>query len=146
MKPVKRGSKVWVRSDATNGFVSTMQVYTGKKKWRPAQTRSRKSWCFRPSERSDGEKIITSFAITFSLLFDWLKICFPTNCTFAEQHWRNCLSSVRKHCYICVEGQESRVFYRYSMRCKNRNREKKAKGWNVYRSSLSKLGYYLGSL
>lgn len=31
MKPVKRGSKVWVRSDATNGFVSTMQVYTGKK-------------------------------------------------------------------------------------------------------------------
>ena len=31
MKPVKRGSKVWVRSDATNGFVSAMQVYTGKK-------------------------------------------------------------------------------------------------------------------
>ena len=31
MKPVKRGIKVWVRADATNGFVSAMQVYTGKK-------------------------------------------------------------------------------------------------------------------
>lgn len=31
MKPVKRGSKVWVRGDETNSFVSAMQVYTGKK-------------------------------------------------------------------------------------------------------------------
>ena len=31
MKPVKQGIKVWVRADATNGFVSTMRVYTGKK-------------------------------------------------------------------------------------------------------------------
>ena len=30
-KPVKRGIKVWVNADATNSFVSTMQVYTGKK-------------------------------------------------------------------------------------------------------------------
>ena len=30
MKPVKRGIKVWVRADATNSFVSAMQVYTGK--------------------------------------------------------------------------------------------------------------------
>ena len=31
MKPVKWGIKVWVHADATNSFVSTMQVYTGKK-------------------------------------------------------------------------------------------------------------------
>ena len=31
MRPVKRGIKVWVRADATNGFVSAMQVYKGKK-------------------------------------------------------------------------------------------------------------------
>ena len=30
-KPVKWGIKVWVHADATNSFVSTMQVYTGKK-------------------------------------------------------------------------------------------------------------------
>lgn len=30
-KPVKRGIKVWVISDATNGFVSQFEVYTGKK-------------------------------------------------------------------------------------------------------------------
>ncbi|XP_022793844.1 piggyBac transposable element-derived protein 4-like [Stylophora pistillata] len=31
MKPVKRGIKVWVRANATNGFMGAMQVYTGKK-------------------------------------------------------------------------------------------------------------------
>ena len=30
MKPIKRGIKVWVRADATNGFVCALQVYTGK--------------------------------------------------------------------------------------------------------------------
>ena len=30
LKPVKRGIKVWVRADATNGFVCELQVYTGK--------------------------------------------------------------------------------------------------------------------
>lgn len=30
MKPVKRGIKVWVRADPTNGFVCAIQVYTGK--------------------------------------------------------------------------------------------------------------------
>ena len=29
-KPIKRGFKVWVRADATNGFVSELQVYVGK--------------------------------------------------------------------------------------------------------------------
>ena len=30
LKPVKRGFKVWVLADATNGYVSNLQVYTGK--------------------------------------------------------------------------------------------------------------------
>ena len=29
MKPVKRGIKVWMCADASNGFVCNMQVYTG---------------------------------------------------------------------------------------------------------------------
>ena len=29
-KPVKRGFKVWVRADATNGYISEFYVYTGK--------------------------------------------------------------------------------------------------------------------
>ena len=29
-KPTKRGFKVWVRADSTNGYVSQFQVYTGK--------------------------------------------------------------------------------------------------------------------
>ena len=29
-KPIKRGFKVWVRADSTNGYVSQFQVYTGK--------------------------------------------------------------------------------------------------------------------
>ena len=29
-KPVKRGFKVWMRADSTNGFVSDLEVYTGK--------------------------------------------------------------------------------------------------------------------
>ena len=29
-KPTKRGFKVWMRADATNGFVSQLEVYTGK--------------------------------------------------------------------------------------------------------------------
>ena len=32
MKPMKWGIKVWLRANAINGFVSTMQVYMGKKK------------------------------------------------------------------------------------------------------------------
>ena len=146
MKPVKRGSKVWVRSDATNGFVSTMQVYTGKKSGgQPKHGLGNRDVSDLVSDLMGKNYHI--FCDNFFTSVRLAEDCFPTNCTFAEQHWRNCLSSVRKHCYICVEGQESRVFYRYSMRCKgSRNREKKAKGWNVYRSSLSKLGYYLGSL
>ena len=35
MKPVKRGVKVWVRADATNGFVCAMQIYTGKEGRQP---------------------------------------------------------------------------------------------------------------
>ena len=31
MKPMKWGIKVWVRANATNGFVSAVQVYMGKK-------------------------------------------------------------------------------------------------------------------
>ena len=31
-KPTKRGFKVWMRADATNGFVSQLEVYTGKVK------------------------------------------------------------------------------------------------------------------
>ena len=31
LKPVKRGIKVWVLADSTNGYLYTMQVYTGKK-------------------------------------------------------------------------------------------------------------------
>ncbi|XP_022798311.1 piggyBac transposable element-derived protein 4-like [Stylophora pistillata] len=30
LKPVKRGIEVWVRADATNGYVCEFQVYTGK--------------------------------------------------------------------------------------------------------------------
>ena len=30
LKPVKRGIKVWARADASNGYVSAFQVYTGK--------------------------------------------------------------------------------------------------------------------
>ncbi len=30
-KPVKRGIKVWMRADAVNGYVSGLEVYTGKK-------------------------------------------------------------------------------------------------------------------
>ena len=30
MKPVKRGIKVWALADASNGYISTFQVYTGK--------------------------------------------------------------------------------------------------------------------
>ena len=29
-KPTKRGFKIWVRSDSTNGFISDFEVYTGK--------------------------------------------------------------------------------------------------------------------
>ena len=30
MKPTKRGFKVWVRADSSNGFVCDLDVYTGK--------------------------------------------------------------------------------------------------------------------
>ena len=30
MKPIKRGFKVWVRADSSNGFISDFDVYTGK--------------------------------------------------------------------------------------------------------------------
>ena len=30
LKPVKHGIKVWARADASNGYVSVFQVYTGK--------------------------------------------------------------------------------------------------------------------
>ena len=30
-KPIKRGIKVWVLADSTNGYFSRLQVYTGKK-------------------------------------------------------------------------------------------------------------------
>ena len=30
LKPVKRGIKVWVLADSTNGYFSRFQVYTGK--------------------------------------------------------------------------------------------------------------------
>jgi hypothetical protein len=30
LKPIKRGFKVWVLADATNGYISRLQVYTGK--------------------------------------------------------------------------------------------------------------------
>ena len=29
-KPIKRGFKVWMRADSTNGFVSDLEVYTGR--------------------------------------------------------------------------------------------------------------------
>lgn len=29
-KPTKRGFKIWVRADSTNGYVSDFDVYTGK--------------------------------------------------------------------------------------------------------------------
>ena len=31
MKPTKRGIKVWVAADSTNGYISRFEVYTGKK-------------------------------------------------------------------------------------------------------------------
>ena len=31
MKPIKRGIKIWMRADATTGYVSAFDVYTGKK-------------------------------------------------------------------------------------------------------------------
>ena len=31
MKPTKRGIKVWVLADSTNGYFSRMEIYTGKK-------------------------------------------------------------------------------------------------------------------
>ena len=31
MKPVRKGIKMWVLADATNGYISAMQVYRGKK-------------------------------------------------------------------------------------------------------------------
>ena len=30
-KPVKRGFKIWMRTDATNGYVSELDVYVGIK-------------------------------------------------------------------------------------------------------------------
>ena len=30
MKPIKRGFKVWVRANSSNGFISDLDVYTGK--------------------------------------------------------------------------------------------------------------------
>ena len=30
-KPVKRGIKVWMLADTTNGYVTSLEVYTGKK-------------------------------------------------------------------------------------------------------------------
>ena len=30
MKPIKRGFKVWVRADSSNGVISDLNVYTGK--------------------------------------------------------------------------------------------------------------------
>ena len=30
LKPVKRGVKVWAGADASNGYISAFQVYTGK--------------------------------------------------------------------------------------------------------------------
>ena len=30
LKPIKRGFKVWVRADTSNGFISVLDVYTGK--------------------------------------------------------------------------------------------------------------------
>ena len=31
IKPVKRGFKVWILSDAHTGYVSSFEIYTGKK-------------------------------------------------------------------------------------------------------------------
>lgn len=31
LKPIKRGYKIWIRADATNGYCCEFQVYTGKK-------------------------------------------------------------------------------------------------------------------
>ena len=31
MKPIKRGIKVWVLADSSNGYFSRIEVYTGKK-------------------------------------------------------------------------------------------------------------------
>ena len=30
-KPVRRGIKVWMLADATNGYVTSLEVHTGKK-------------------------------------------------------------------------------------------------------------------
>lgn len=32
MKPIKRGFKVWVLAEAKSGYISSFDVYTGKKK------------------------------------------------------------------------------------------------------------------
>ena len=84
MKPMKWGIKVWVRANAINGFVSTMQVYMGKKDAsQPEHSLGHYVVCNLLSDLK-GKKIITSFAITFSLQFNRLKICCPTNSIFAE--------------------------------------------------------------
>lgn len=36
-KPVKRGIKVWMLADAINGYVSSFDVYTGKKRNKPEE-------------------------------------------------------------------------------------------------------------
>ena len=80
MKPVKRGIKIWVLADATNGYISAMQVYTGKKDGGV-------------TEPGLGYRVVTDLVrdlqgkkyhivITFSLLSYWLEICltdFPAD-------------------------------------------------------------------
>ena len=81
MKPVK-----WVPADATNGFVSTMQVYTQAKMMVASLKTVLDIVSFATLWAIWRGKIITSFAIIFSLQFDWLKIDCPANSIFVEQH------------------------------------------------------------
>lgn len=76
LKPVKRGIKVWVLADATNGFMCTIQVYTGRKDGGQP-------------EHGFGYRVVSDlvsnlqgknyhiFSNNFLLLSDWRKIYLP---------------------------------------------------------------------
>ena len=91
MKPIKHGIKVWVRADATNGFVCALQVYTGKDGGQP--------------EHGLGHRVVSDlvhglhgknyhiFVIIILLLFVSLKICWQVICISVAPRVRTELTS-----------------------------------------------------
>ena len=81
LKPVKCGIKVWARADASNGYVSAFQVYTGKS----GDT----------TEHGLGARVVKDLTvdthrhINFTLIITFLvlifcSICFEMVCTDVE--------------------------------------------------------------